>query len=230
MKDVPGELAPGLVIAAIPAREVPNDVLISAPGHSLETLPQQARVGTSSLRRMALLRSQRRDLEVVALRGNVDTRLGKLAAGELDAVVHAAAGLRRLGVTPNGAITLPLSEFLPSIGQGALAVETRRDQTVGLFDTLNHPASAVAVDAERAFLRRVGGSCRTPLAAYARVEGAELRMEALIAAVDGREIIRGNLNGRLQDAESLGQKLADEILERGGRRILDALGESAHGG
>jgi hydroxymethylbilane synthase len=179
---------------------------------------------------MALLRAHRPDLQITALRGNVDTRLRKLDAGDIEAVVLAAAGLRRLAIVRSGITTLPVSEFLPAIGQGALAIETRDDQTAALFAALNHPPSAVAVTAERAFLRRVGGSCRTPLAAYARVDGAELRIEALIAAVDGREIVRDSLTGQTQDAESLGQTLADQILARGGRRILDALSESTHGG
>lgn len=230
MKDVPSDLAPGLVIAAIPRREVVHDVLLTTAGHDLESLPAGARIGTSSLRRMALLRAYRPELQIVPLRGNVDTRLRKLDTGELDGIVLAAAGLRRLNVVRAGHVDLPTSKMVPAIGQGALAIETRNDATVALFDGLNHPQTAQAVNAERAFLRRVGGSCRTPLAAYARVDGVGLQLEALIAALDGSEIIRGQRQGAAHEGNGMGESLADELLARGGRRILDELGDEAGDG
>jgi hydroxymethylbilane synthase len=225
MKDVPAELEPGLVIAAIPQRESANDVLVNGTGADLAALRRGARVGTSSLRRMALLRSRRADLDVVPLRGNVDSRLRKLDAGELDAIVLAAAGLHRLGVQRDGVLALSVEEFVPAIGQGALAIETRNDGTVALFAAYNHRPTAVAVSAERAFLRRVGGSCRTPLAAYATLAGETLHLDALVASVDGREIVRAQGTAAAIGAEHLGTSLASQILERGGQRILDQLAE-----
>jgi hydroxymethylbilane synthase len=229
MKDVPTELAPGLVIGAIPPREAAHDVLISRARVPLAELPRGARVGTSSLRRMALLRAQRRDVEVQALRGNVDTRLRKLDGGELDAVVLAAAGLHRLGITRPGAVALDPEDFIPAIGQGALAIETRDDATRTPLLALDDPETRIAVSAERAFLARVGGSCRTPLAAYATVEAGHLDLRALIANPDGIRVVRGRRDGATADATDLGRELADELLNRGGREILSALDEAGHG-
>jgi hydroxymethylbilane synthase len=229
MKDVPTDLAPGLVIAAIPSREDPRDMLLARERMSLQDLPHGARLGTSSLRRMALVRTQRHDLDVVALRGNVDTRLRKLDAGELDAVVLAAAGLRRLGITRADSAFLDPEEFVPAIGQGALAIETRDDATQALLVALDDAATRVAVSAERAFLAHVGGSCRTPLAAHAVVSDGQVHLRALIADPDGSSVVRGIRRGTAHQATDLGHDLADELLGRGGRRILDSLGEAAHG-
>lgn len=229
MKDVPTELAPGLVIAAIPLREDPRDTLISRTRGTLTDLPHGARLGTSSLRRMALVRAQRADLEVVALRGNVDSRLRKLDAGELDAVVLAAAGLRRLGIVRADTTLLDAIEFVPAIGQGALAIESRDDVTRTLLAVLDHVDTRIAIDAERAFLARVGGSCRTPLAAHATVRAGEVDLRALIADPDGTTVVRGNCSGTTGSAAELGCDLADDLLARGGRRILDALVEPSHG-
>lgn len=229
MKDVPTELAPGLVIAAIPAREAAHDVLISRANVPLAQLPGGARVGTSSLRRMALVRAQRRDVEVLALRGNVDTRLRKLDAGELDAVVLAAAGLHRLGIARPEAEALDPHDFIPAIGQGALAIESRDDATRTLLAVLDDAETRIAVRAERAFLARVGGSCRTPLAAHATVEVDHLDLHALIANPDGTQVVRGRRGGATDHATALGHDLADELLGRGGRHILNALDEAGHG-
>lgn len=222
MKDVPNELAPGLVIAAVPAREDPRDVLLTPYG-TLAALPAHARVGTSSLRRMALLRAARRDLDVQTLRGNVETRLRKLDQGEVDAVVLAAAGLRRLRIARADMICFAPEDFLPAIGQGALAIETRNDDTALLFVDLEDEDTRVRVTAERAFLKRVGGSCRTPLAAHAIVTADTVSLQALIAAVDGGRIIRGDRSGPRPQAATLGTVLADDLLARGGREILAAL-------
>ena len=229
MKDVPTELAPGLVIAAIPPREDPRDTLISRSGSTLQDLPRGARVGTSSLRRMALVRAQRGDLDVVALRGNVDTRLRKLDAGELDAVILAAAGLRRLGIARPDLALLEPAEFLPAIGQGALAIESRDDATRALLVVLDDNETRIAVSAERAFLARVGGSCRTPLAAHASLSAGRLALSALIASPDGTQMVHGSRGGAPGSAVELGGDLADELLRRGGRSILDALDDAAHG-
>jgi hydroxymethylbilane synthase len=229
MKDVPTELARGLVIAAIPLREAAHDILISRTHVPLGQLPRGARVGTSSLRRMALVRAQRRDVEVLALRGNVDTRLRKLDAGELDAVVLAAAGLHRLGITRRDAAALDPEDFIPAIGQGALAIETRDDATRTLLRALDDAETRIAVSAERAFLARVGGSCRTPLAAYATVEVGHLDLRALIANPDGTQVVRGRRAGTTDNGTDLGHELADEVLDRGGRQILSALDDAGHG-
>jgi len=229
MKDVPTDLAPGLVIAAVPPREDPRDVLISRAGGTIDDLPHGARLGTSSLRRMALVRAQRRDLDVVALRGNVDTRLRKLDAGDLDAVVLAAAGLRRLGIARADLALLDPAEFLPAIGQGALAIESRDDATRAVLAVLDDGDTRIAVSAERAFLARVGGSCRTPLAAHAGLNSGQLRLSALIANPDGTHVVRGSRVGTPDSAVEIGADLADELLRRGGRSILDALDDAAHG-
>jgi hydroxymethylbilane synthase len=228
LKDVPSELAPGLVLAALPRREDPRDVLIAAHGLSLHRLPPGARVGTSSLRRMALLRAFRGDLKVAGVRGNVDTRLRKLDAGEMDALVLAVAGLHRLAIERDGEVLDP-ERFIPAIGQGALAVESRCDETVELLAPLDDAETRAAVGAERAFLRRVGGSCRTPLGAYATVKGDTLEIRALIASPDGTRVVRGVQAGAAAGGEDLGTELAEELLGRGGADILQTLSEAAHG-
>jgi hydroxymethylbilane synthase len=225
MKDVPNELAPGLIIAAIPPREDARDVLITRDGHGLDRLPPNARLGTSSLRRMALLRAVRADLEVMNLRGNVDTRLRKLDAGEVDAIVLAAAGLRRLGIEHPGMVCFDLQQFIPAIGQGALAIESRDDDTAALLAPLDHPHTRLAVSAERAFLLRVGGSCRTPLAAHATVNADTVELRALIASPEGTRVVRGARTGTAATAAAMGTDLAEELLRRGGAEILRALGE-----
>lgn len=229
MKDVPGELAPGLTIAAVPAREDPRDVLITRDGVHLEALPRGARLGTSSLRRMALVRAARGDLEVTDLRGNVDTRLRKLARGDFDAIVLACAGLRRLGIQPSGMALLDPQQFIPAIGQGALAIESRTDETTELLAPLDDAATRLAVMAERGFLARAGGSCRTPLAAHATVHENTLEMRALIASPDGRQVVRGERRSSVATAAALGTELAEELLARGGAEILQALGISSTG-
>jgi hydroxymethylbilane synthase len=223
MKDVPSELAPGLVIAATPPREDPRDLLITGDRAGVAQLRRGARIGTSSLRRMALLRAWRSDLEVHSLRGNVDTRLGKLDRGELDAIVLAAAGLRRLGIERPDAEPLDPLHFVPAIGQGVLALESRADATVPLLAVLDDPPTRIAVAAERAFLLRVGGSCRTPLAAYATLDAETLTLRALIADPDGTRVLRGEHSGAAAEAAALGTRLADELLGRGGAEILRAL-------
>jgi len=230
MKDLPAELAPGLIIAATPLREDARDVLLARGDHTLRTLPRGARVGTGSLRRMALLRALRSDLVVQNLRGNVDTRLRKLDAGEFDAIVLAAAGLRRLGVDRSDLEFFDPEHFVPAIGQGVLAIESRGDAIAEILAPLDHRDTRIAVTAERAFLQRVGGSCRTPLAAYATVDGNAIALRALIASPDGTRVLRTQRAGAVDAAATLGSAAAEELLERGGAEILDALSEAAHGG
>ena len=223
LKDVPGDLAPGLVLAAIPPREDVRDVLITTDGRRLDQLVPGARVGTSSLRRMALVRAARPDLEVVNLRGNVDTRLRKLDRGDFGAVILAAAGLNRLGIKRSGVAYCDPGEFVPAIGQGALAIESRADETAALLAPLDDTITRSAVVAERAFLARAGGSCRTPLAAHATITEHHLVLRALIASPDGRQVVRGERRGAAVDGAALGAELAEELLGKGGAEILRAL-------
>jgi len=224
MKDLPAELAAGMAIVAVPAREDPGDLLIARRRASLAELPAGARVGTSSLRRMALLRAARPDLEVVPLRGNVDTRLRRLAEGAVDAIVLAAAGLRRLGLSPEAAVPLDPAHFLPAIGQGALAIEARAGELDRLLAPLEDAATRAAILAERGFMLGAQGSCTTPLAAHARVAAGEVRLEAVILSPDGTRVVRGERRGAVARAEALGRELAEDLMSRGGAEILRALG------
>lgn len=228
IKDLPGDLPPGLTLSAIPEREDPRDVLITKNGETLTQLPVGTRVGTSSLRRQALVLHTRPDLRIELLRGNVDTRLRKQREGIVDATILAAAGLKRLRLMPPNSQILDESEFLPAIGQGALGIETRVDDTdvIARVRPLHHAATAVAVTAERAFLRRMGGSCRTPLAAKGNVANDEVQLTALIASPDGRELIRGEQSGLHSAAEEIGSLLAERLLAQGGEEILRKLQEN----
>ncbi len=223
MKDVPAELAPGLVIAAMPPREDPRDALVAAGGAGVLQLPRGARLGTSSLRRAALVRALRDDLVVRDLRGNVDSRLRKLDLGEMDALLLAAAGLRRLGIERPDMRCLDPQQFIPAIGQGALAIESRRGAVADLLAPLDDAPTRTAVSAERAFLLRSGGSCRTPLAAHATLTADAVALQALIAAPDGTRVVRGSRCGPASAAAALGTDLADELLGRGGAEILRAI-------
>lgn len=227
MKDLPALLPPGLALGAITAREEGGDVLVAREARSLEDLPPGARVGTSSLRRQAQLLHRRPDLCVVPLRGNVDTRLRRLTEGTLDAIVVAAAGLKRLGVKPAGAIPLPLEVSLPAPGQGALGLEIREADraTAAVVAVLEDGASRIAVTAERAFLRRLGGSCNVPIAAYGTVRGDLLTLTGLVASPDGKALVRDTLPGAAREAESLGTALAERLLAQGADRILRELAE-----
>lgn len=224
MKDLPSELAPGLTLAAVPPRELPHDVLITRDGLGLEALPQGARVGTSSTRRRAFVANLRPDLAIADLRGNVDTRLAKVESGAFDATLLAAAGLRRLGVAPHGMVPLDPSTFLPAIGQGALAIETREDiHSAALVGVLDDPVTRACTAAERAVLAAVGGSCHTPIAAHARWIDGKLHLRAAIAHPDGSRIVRGERSGADVDALQLGAALAAELLDGGGADILGAI-------
>jgi hydroxymethylbilane synthase len=222
LKDVPAELAPGLVIAAVPEREDARDVLVTGAEGGLAAIPTAGHLGTSSLRRAALIRASRPDLVVETMRGNVDTRLRKLEAGEVHAIVLASAGLRRLGLHPPHVTMLSAEEFVPAIGQGALALETRAAD-VPLLAPLQHEPTRQAIDAERAFLLAVGGSCVTPLAAHAVVTDGTVTLRALIAQPDGRRVIRGERRGSAAEGATLGHQLALQLLRDGGQEILDAL-------
>ena len=228
MKDVPTENPAGLVFPAITKREDVRDCLISRDGAKLKDLACGARVGTSSLRRQAQLRHHRPDLELLDLRGNVDTRLKKIAAGEYDAIVLATAGMNRLGVSDKITQILPPEIMLPAVGQGALGIEARVDdrETLRLVAALDDPESHEAVTAERALLRELEGGCQVPLGAWARRENGELRLEACVFSADGKEFVRKDLCGRPEEAEKLGVRLGQILIEAGADRILRLAGRS----
>jgi hydroxymethylbilane synthase len=225
MKDVPTILPDELDILCMPIREDPRDALISRDGKTFEQLKPGARVGTSSLRRQAQLLHSRPDLNIEMLRGNLDTRLRKLREGQFDAIVLAAAGLRRLAWTQHITEYLPTDVSLPAIGQGALAIEGRRNdiQVRDVLRRLNHPPTRTTVSAERALLHRLEGGCQVPIAAHAVLDGDRLHLDGLIASVDGTRVIRDTIQGSAADPERLGIQLAERLLGRGGDVILKAI-------
>ncbi|MGO0122854.1 hydroxymethylbilane synthase [Desulfothermobacter acidiphilus] len=224
LKDLPTDLPEELCIAAVLPREDPGDALVSAAGWRLEDLPAGARIGTSSLRRQAQLRAVRKDLNFVPLRGNVPTRLRKLAQGECEATVLAWAGIRRLGLDLSGkAVALPHNVCLPAVAQGAIGVEVRKQdrELRKVLMTLDDPVTHLQVTAERAFLRWLGGGCHVPVAALAKPAGAELLLEGLVASPDGTRVIRGQEVGDAAYPEELGTKLAERLLREGARELLE---------
>jgi len=221
LKDLPTELPASLVLAAIPVREDPRDAIV---GKRLAELPKGAKVGTSSLRRAAQLRQLRPDLEIESIRGNLDTRVRKLDEGLYDAIVLAAAGLKRLGWGQRIAELLPPEIMCSAVGQGALAIETRAEGAgYRACVALDDSQTRAAVTAERAVLAALGGGCQVPIGAYATVSNASLRMVSVVASPDGSEIVRGETHGPVADAERLGSALGEDLLDRGARRILDAV-------
>lgn len=228
MKDVPTEIPDGLVFPAITRREDPRDCLISRTGRSLKGLPAGARVGTSSLRRQAQLRHNRADLEVVDLRGNVDTRMKKLDAGEFDAIVLAVAGVNRLGATSRVTQVMNADVMLSAVGQGALGIETRAAdaRTRELVAALDDADSRACVTAERALLHELQGGCQVPLGAWAQLRGGELQMEAAVFSADGREFVRREESGGANDPTALGRRLGQILIEAGADKILRLAGRS----
>lgn len=228
-KDLPSELPAGLGLAAVPPRADHRDVLISRQGGGLEALPPGARVGTSSLRRAAQLLRARPDLEIASVRGNIQTRLGRLGA-DCHGVVLAAAGLGRLGLVPENASYLEPSAMLPAAGQGSLALEARLDDQAvwALLRAIHHEPSALTLTAERAFLKAAGGSCQAPIAAWACHSGpSEMTLRALIAEPDGSRVFAGNLVFAGARAQEAGRDLARRLLDQGGREIVERLAEAA---
>nr|WP_320011704.1 hydroxymethylbilane synthase [uncultured Desulfobulbus sp.] len=223
MKDVPTELPEGLHIGIIPVRETPFDAFISNKYESIAVLPQGATMGTSSLRRKSQLAALRPDLNIVDLRGNIDTRLRKLDEGLYDAIILAGAGLNRLGMTERITTLLPASEMLPAISQGALGIELRQDDSelfAGL-QFLHHQPTAVTVAAERAFLLTLEGGCQVPIGAFATLNEESVSLTGLIAEVNGSRILTDTLTGTAADAAILGKTLAQQLLDQGGKAILD---------
>lgn len=223
IKDVPTELPKELHLSAITRREDPRDVFISKDGKKLRELQQGAKIGTSSLRRQAQLLHFRKDLELIPLRGNLDTRLKKLEKMNLDGIVLALAGVKRLGFESRITEIIPVEISLPAIGQGALGIETRKgDKKVeDRIHFLNDPPSAIAVSAERAFLKKLEGGCQVPIAAFAKMVDSILRLDGLVGTIDGRKLIKHRLEGPVEKAEILGTELAEILLLKGAREILD---------
>lgn len=228
MKDVPTEIPAGLTFPAITRREDPRDCLISRSGRSLKGLPAGARIGTSSLRRQAQLRYNRADLQVGDLRGNVDTRLKKLDAGEFDAIVLAVAGVNRLGATSRVTQVMNADVMLPAVGQGALGIETRAEdaQTSEFVAALDDAESRACITAERALLHELQGGCQVPLGAWAQLRNGELQIEAAVFSADGKDFVRRQERGKTNDPAGAGKRLGQILLAAGADRILRLAGRS----
>lgn len=225
MKDLPTDLPAGLAVVAVPQREDPRDVLISTGGKRYAELPAGARVGTSSLRRQSQLRKLRADLELVPLRGNLDTRLRKLDRGDCAAIVLAAAGVHRLGWRPRITQYFSAAEICPAVGQGALAIEARSsdEHAASALRLLDHPPTHLAVRAERALLHHLGGGCQVPIAAHAIVEDGALRLTGVVADLQGTRLIRATGSGSADAPEALGAQVGEDLLRQGARTILESL-------
>jgi hydroxymethylbilane synthase len=223
IKDVPTELPEGLYLSVITKREDPRDVFISKDGIGLKDLPQGARIGTSSLRRQAQLLHFRDDFVVIPLRGNLDTRLKKLKTLNLGGIVLALAGVRRLGLEEKITEVIPTEISLPAIGQGALGIETRMgdEEVEETTRFLNDPDSSIAIPAERAFLKRLGGGCQVPIAALGRIEDSTLKIDGMVGTIDGKRLVRHHIKGAIEKAELLGIELAEILLGKGAKEILD---------
>ncbi|PLX41434.1 MAG: hydroxymethylbilane synthase [Deltaproteobacteria bacterium] len=222
MKDVPTEFPEGLYLSVILKREDPRDAWFSAKGETLETIPAGAKVGTSSLRRKVQLKARRPDINFDDLRGNVDTRLRKLEEGQYDAIVLAAAGVKRLGLADKVTDYIDSDDVLPAVGQGAVGIECRIDdpETNALIAPLKDDVTWTQVIAERAFLGRLEGGCQVPIACYAEVEGEDIRLRGLVGSLDGETILTAEGNGKKGDEINLGVSLADELLAKGAKDIL----------
>jgi hydroxymethylbilane synthase len=223
MKDVPTEIPAGLTFAAIMRREDARDVLVSKNNKKMEFMPRGARIGTGSMRRSAQLLAVLPDLAIVSLRGNLETRLKKIETENLQGIILAAAGMKRMGLTEKISQYLPIETMLPAVGQGALGLQIRdSDYALGeLVAKLNHVPTAAEITAERSFLRHLGGGCLLPIAAFGKLEDEQLTLEGLVAAPQGTSIIRDKVRGSVLEAEELGKKLAEIILEKGGKKLLE---------
>jgi hydroxymethylbilane synthase len=227
MKDMPAEIPDGLFISAVPERAHPGDALVSRDGRGMAGLPEGGRVGTSSLRRACQLRAARPDLRIENLRGNLETRLGKLESEGLDAIVLAVAGLRRMGYGDRISEVLDPAVMLPAVGQGALCVESRiGDPDVEpLVSALDAPETRTVVMGERAFLHRLEGGCQVPIGGHGRLEDGTFSLDGLVASPDGETVFRERHSGPAASAETVGRELADRLLENGAAPILERLKE-----
>jgi len=225
MKDMPSDIPQGLCIGAIPERENPVDVFISRNGAGFSELPAGSVIGTSSLRRGAQLRHARPDIVIRSIRGNLDTRLKKLESENFDALVLAAAGVKRLNLEHKITEYLDPALMLPAIGQGALCIETRKDDAIvgPLVASLDHVSTRSVVAGERAFLNRLEGGCQVPIAGHGRISENQFALTGLVAEIDGTRIIKGEKSGPLDSSETIGIDLAEELLARGADKILEKL-------
>ena len=225
LKDVPMDLPEGFILPVVCERESPFDAFVSHEVADIENLPQGAKVGTSSLRRSSQLLHRRPDLEILSLRGNVQTRLSKLDAGEFDAIILASAGLIRLKLEDRIRHKITPEFMLPAVGQGAVGIECRAgdENTLSLINCLNDPDTHTRVAAESAFNHRLEGGCQVPIAAFAVLEDEQIWLRGLVASTDGKEMLLAETRGPRQDAEKLGLKLAEELLDRGADRILNSV-------
>jgi hydroxymethylbilane synthase len=225
MKDVPVELPDELVITAVPEREDPRDVLISKHNMKMEELPKGARIGTGSLRRRMQLLNFLPDIEVIPIRGNLGTRIKKIETEGLEGIIAAAAGMKRMGWATKVSQYIPVETMLPSAGQGVLCIEVRKDddEIREMVSFLNHGETFTEVSAERAFLRTLGGGCQVPIACIGRKRGDILILKGLVGSIDGKIVIEDEVRGAIEDGEELGNSLAETILSRGGRAVLDSV-------
>ena len=225
MKDVPVEFPEGLHLSAILNREDPTDAFVSNKYSSLAELPADAKIGTSSLRRQCQIKEKFPDAEILSLRGNVNTRLAKLDAGEYDAIILASAGLKRLGMTERITECLDTSTSLPAIGQGAIGIECRKDDsdTNFILKSLHDEQTSIRIIAERAMNARLQGGCQVPIAGFAEIQGGQLVMRGLVGSPDGTLLYRAERQGTLAQAEEIGIAIADDLLAQGADKILQAL-------
>ena len=227
LKDMPTELPEDLVLGAITERETPCDALVSPKYKTLDQLPQGAKVGTSSLRRQAQLLNQRPDLQISVLRGNVQTRLNKLETENFDAIVLAEAGLKRLGLESVVTQTFTSDEMIPAVGQGALGIECRKDDTeiLDMLSVLHDENTMWATRGERSFLRQLEGGCQVPMGVHGTIYKGQLTLKAISASLDGKNCFEGELSGPKEKADMLGRNLAKALYEEGGKAIIDDLVE-----
>ena len=225
MKDVPSDMPPGMTLAAMLSRADPHDAFVSLRHENFNSLPHGARVGTSSLRRQCQLKYARPDLQLLTLRGNVETRLRKLQEDQYDAIVLAAAGLIRLGLEDRITHRFDIEQFVPAVGQGIIGIECRADDTrsIELVRALNDTLAWQCCEAERAFALRLQGSCQSPIAGHARIEGGRVHLRGVIGSPDGQEIYRGVHDGAVADIHAVGTALADRLLDAGARALLEKL-------
>ncbi len=229
MKDVPTELPEGLYISATPERVDPRDALVSGAGYTLETLPQGAKVGTSSLRRIAQVRSLRPDVEIVDVRGNLDTRMRKAETGEVDVVILASAGITRMGWADRITGYIPTDQMVSAVGQGAIGIEIRENDDFmrDVTDKINHAETFTCVTAERVVMKKLEGGCQVPIGAYAVLDGDLMHMDAIVGQVDGARVLRAALEGPASDPVALGERMVAALLELGADEILSAIREES---
>jgi hydroxymethylbilane synthase len=229
MKDVPTELPDGLGIAAMPPRVDPRDALVSGAGYTLESLPQGAKVGTSSLRRIAQVRALRPDVQIVDVRGNLDTRMRKAENGEVDVVILASAGITRMGWADRITGYIPTEQMVSAVGQGAIGIEIREDDAVmaDVMDQIGHGPTMLCVTAERVVMNKLEGGCQVPIGAYAQLDGDTLVMDAVVGSVAGDRILRAHLEGPANEPIELGEKMVAALLDLGAGEILAEIRESS---